>query len=902
MLKFNKLFLLFFIVVGLGSAQRANAQTISSTLDNKKGVVEKRWMEFTASVTEGTANGQIINERLMLDDASQASEISVEYKDGSGNWNALSFTTGGIIWFGPASGFPLKDATTTFRVRFDKDTTYAYNLEIVDASTSAVLVSTDEEVSVNAYEMATVASTLNKKNVQLNEWTEYDVTTTAGTDSNTLVRAMFMLDDTSQAADIMVEYKDASNNWQSLPFTNGMIEFGPSTGFPLRNAASNFRVMFSNTGIYSYTINITDAATDTLIASASEFVEVIDTIVIVKPTISSTLNNMSGLIATKEASFDVTTTSGDFENTLVRGYLTLMDANQAKDITVSYFDGANWMPLTFNNGIIEFGPSTGFPLMDATSNFRITFANAGSFNYMLDIVDASTGDTLATTNETVNVDPFVEPVIESTLDNKTGVVASQEVTFTINTVAGTEANRVVKARLILKDTLQAPYINASYFDGSNWIALNIVGGVAEFGPQTGFVLTDTVANFRITFDTAGTFGYTLQLVDVNTNEIIASKDEEVTVNAPVIVIAPTISSTLNNMSNIVEDREVSFSVSTTAGSDENTIVKGYMTLQDISQASDISLSYFDGTNWMPLTFNNGVIEFGPATGFPLMDATSNFRVTFASSGIYNYTLDIVEVATGDTLTTAKERVIVADFVVPTIVSTLNNRTGVVINNQITFDVKTTAGTDVNRMVKARLVLDDASQASNITASYFDGTNWMPLTFTNGVVEFGPATGFPLTNATSNFRITFGAAGTYAYTLELTDATTNEVLASANEQVVVNAVIVMPKLSSTLNNKTGIIANRQTTFTVTPDPGTETGRMVRLYWIFDDIARGQEVTAEYMDANGDWQQISFINGIAQLNSAAGITLNNSPISVRATFLRDGIYAYNLEIRDVVNNLT
>ncbi len=886
-------------VVGPGLAQKLSAQTISSTLNGKTGVIENRWTEFTASVTEGPDFGRSVTQRLTLDDATQAAYITLEYKDASNNWQPLSFTNG-VVMFGPSSGFPLADATTSFRVKISTPGEYGYKLEINDATTNEQLAVSDEEVDVEPYVAPTIASTLNeKKNVQPNQWVAYDVTTTAGTDANAMVRGRLVLDDETQAANITAEYKDENNDWQPLLFsTGGLVWFGPSTGFPLMDATSYFRVMFDAEGLYTYKLQLVEITTDSLMASADEFVEVMMPAP-VKPTIASTLNNMGNITPGREVNFNVTTTTGDMANTLVKGYITLADSTQASNISVSYTDGNNWFPLTFNNGIIEFGPSTGFPLMNASSAFRVTFSDAGTYNYMLDIVDVNSGDTLATAMESVMVDPFVAPTISSTLNNRSNVTVNAEQSFDVTTVAGTDVNRMVNARLVLKDATQAGNITASYFDGTNWMPLTFNNGIIEFGPTTGFPLMDATSSFRITFGDTGTYAYSLEILDASTSAFLAWTEEEVVVN-DVVYVAPTVSSTLNNMSNVVATREVDFSVSTVANSEENTIVKGYITLADPTQASNISVSYTDGMNWMPLTFNNGIIEFGPATGFPLMNAISDFRVTFANAGTYSYMIDIVEVATGDTLATAMETVTVATFVNATISSTLNNRNGVLINNQASFSVTTAAGSESNRMVKGRIVLANAAQASDITLSYFDGMNWQPLSFSNGVAEFGPATGFPLSNASTNFRVTFASAGTYAYTLEIVDVNTNQVLANSNEQVVVNTATVMPTISSTLNNKTGIIANRQTTFTINPVTGTEAGRMVRIRWVFDNLAMGAFVDAEYQDENGDWQRVFFINGSAIIGPAAGFMLSSAPINVRATFTRDGEYYYNFEIRNVATN--
>jgi hypothetical protein len=137
------------------------------------------------------------------------------------------------------------------------------------------------------------------------------------------------------------------------------------------------------------------------------------------------------------------------------------------------------------------------------------------------------------------------------------------------------------------------------------------------------------------------------------------------------------------------------------------------------------------------------------------------------------------------LVSTDESVTIATFVAPTIASTLNNMSGVIARQQNTFSVSVVAGSDAGRMVKTRLVLDNVAQASDIVAEYMDASgNWQTLTFVNGVAEFGPAAGSALADATTNFRIIFNTDGVYNYNVEITDATSNAVLASTDESVTV----------------------------------------------------------------------------------------------------------------------
>jgi hypothetical protein len=74
-------------------------------------------------------------------------------------------------------------------------------------------------------------------------------------------------------------------------------------------------------------------------------------------------------------------------------------------------------------------------------------------------------------------------------------------------------------------------------------------------------------------------------------------------------------------------------------------------------------------------------------------------------------------------------------------------------------------------VRGKLSLDDPSQASDIDLSYkSSGGSFVDLDVgSNGETFFGPGNGFPLASATSTFRLTLQATGTYSSTISLVDA-------------------------------------------------------------------------------------------------------------------------------------
>lgn len=106
------------------------------------------------------------------------------------------------------------------------------------------------------------------------------------------------------------------------------------------------------------------------------------------------------------------------------------------------------------------------------------------------------------------------------------------------------------------------------------------------------------------------------------------------------------STLITNLSDIefIVGEAQEFTVTSTANDDAGAMVKGSFVFSE--PAAIEKLEYYETAEgmqgWYELTG-----DFGPASGFPLMDATSRFRVTFNKAGDYSVTVSMKEVATGD---------------------------------------------------------------------------------------------------------------------------------------------------------------------------------------------------------------------------------------------------------------
>ncbi|HSI91364.1 MAG TPA: T9SS type A sorting domain-containing protein, partial [Adhaeribacter sp.] len=433
-------------------------------------------------------------------------------------------------------------------------------------------------------------------------------------------------------------------------------------------------------------------------------------------------------------------------------------------------------------------------------------------------------------------------------------------------------------------------------------------GEVEFGPATGFPLANTATNFKVTFAAAGTYDYTLAIVDAATGTALATPTaESVTVAA---FVNPTIASTLNGRTGVVVGVQEAYDVTTTAGDMAGDLVKVKATLATPAQAADMTLEYFETatSTWMPLTFDaNGVLLFGPATGFPLANATSNFRVTYNAAGTYTTTLEIVDAATGVALVpgVTESVTVTAPVVNPTIASDLDSRAGVLTTVEEEFEVTTTAGTFAGQNILVKMTLTTPAQAADMAVQYFETatSTWMPLTFdASGVLTFGPATGFPLANATSDFKVTFSAAGTYAYTLEIVDAATPAtILASASESVTVTAFEV-PTIVSDLNNRANVLTRREENFLIATTAGDNAGEMVKIKIALTDAAQRDDIDLSYQDGTGNFVPVAFdVNGELLIGPAAGFALADDTVNFKIAFNATGIYEYTLAIVDAVSGV-
>ena len=147
-------------------------------------------------------------------------------------------------------------------------------------------------------------------------------------------------------------------------------------------------------------------------------------------------SDLSQALVNQETVYSVTTTKGTVaENTMVRVTVETEEGKNFDGLSFWYYEpnGENtgwkkWQPLTQG-----FGPSTGFPLIDGTSYFKVKPTTAGVYTYTMSVVTVVSENeqsrTLATAECTLTaVDaltvPYASITTEGGSDNVTVNYAS----------------------------------------------------------------------------------------------------------------------------------------------------------------------------------------------------------------------------------------------------------------------------------------------------------------------------------------------------------------------------------------------------------------------------------------------------------------------------------------------
>ncbi|MEJ8801139.1 T9SS type A sorting domain-containing protein [Pontibacter sp. H249] len=268
--------------------------------------------------------------------------------------------------------------------------------------------------------------------------------------------------------------------------------------------------------------------------------------------------------------------------------------------------------------------------------------------------------------------------------------------------------------------------------------------------------------------------------------------------------AQTVTTSLGTLTNVRVGITEEFTVTTQGGSDQ--LVRGRLDFDPFA-AGDIVLLYKapGGEEYTTLAIDeNGVATFGPEAGFAFSSAatTHSFRILFDEATAYSYKIDMVTVgAAPQTLATTSGTVTVTvPTQFPTIDGTLDevDRQGdILVNQPVAWEIYVTTNQFEGVRGNIQIVLANPAQRDNITLLYNtnraattpEEVNFQPLEFSEaGIATIGPEDGEALTEdgIRQLMRVTFGVAGSYAYTLRFQRVDGNR-LAFVDETVTVTNV-------------------------------------------------------------------------------------------------------------------
>ena len=712
------------------NAFAANPGVVTTDVDEKDIVVGTP-VEFTVTTVAHDDANKMVRGNTVFSDSS-AIETLEYYEVKDGNW----YTFAGE--FGPETGFPMADATSRFRVTFNKAGTYTADILIQSVEDSSVVCSTSATIEVK--DLGKVTTDLGDISFVAGEMTEFTCTTVANANAGKMVKGSFEFSDPT-AIDALEYYETQDGNW--YPLTG---DFGPATGFPMMDATSRFRVRFARAGSYPVTIMIKSVEDGSLVCSTTT------TATVGEPgSVTTNLDEITFVVG-EMTEFTCTTVPNANAGKMIKGSFEFSDPAVIAALEYYETQDGNWYPLTG-----DFGPATGFPMINATSRFRVRFAQAGNYPVTIMIKSVEDGSLVCSTTVTATVG---EPGSVSTNLDEITFVAGEMTEFTCTTVPNANAGKMVKGSFEFSDPTAIDVLEYYETQDGNWYPLT-----GDFGPATGFPMMDATSRFRVRFAKSGSYPVTIMIKSVEDGSIVCSTTEAAVVGEP-----GSVSTNIGDIAFVARDT-LEFTCTTVANANAGKMVKGSFLFSDLSAIATLEYYETQDGNWYPLTG-----DFGPATGFPMMDATSRFRVRFAKSGSYSVTVMINSVEDGSVVCSTAATVEVGE---PGSVDTSVDDITFVANRTDEFTCSTVANADAGRMVVGYFEFSEPSAIGLIEYYEVQDGNWYSLTG-----DFGPVTGFPMTDATSKFRVTFNQAGTYTVTTYIKEVGTDNILCSVTETVTV----------------------------------------------------------------------------------------------------------------------
>lgn len=145
--------------------------------------------------------------------------------------------------------------------------------------------------------------------------------------------------------------------------------------------------------------------------------------------------------------FTYTTTANDYAEVMVMGLSNFSDTEAISKIEYYEVNDGNWYDLT---GV--FGPQAGFPLTDATSKFRVTFAKAGEYTFTSYVKTVEGEKTMASVEVTFTVNQTAEDV--KITENGVEIDKSEAKVTIIEAEKGIEPDAVLVVKVVEMEQVQ----------------------------------------------------------------------------------------------------------------------------------------------------------------------------------------------------------------------------------------------------------------------------------------------------------------------------------------------------------------------------------------------------------------------------------------------------------------
>lgn len=279
--------------------------------------------------------------------------------------------------------------------------------------------------SVFAVEPSTVTTDLSAKNVFVGEYTEFTVHTTPNDDLDTMVFGYFDFNGGDWSAIESLQYKESQDGqWYDLP--QGAPFGPPSTGFPMSDATSTFRVKFSTAGTYSFSVSMKAVDGGAELCALNETVTAS-----VKPSVITTDIADQNFVVGTSTEFSFTSIPNGHAGEMVFGKFTFSDWDAVEKLEYWGVTENQWLTLPRD---VLFGPAgTGFPMTQATTRLQVTFNKAGTYTCTVALVKASdTNVALSSIEKEITVTETIPPVVDTITGNPSAWALSATVSGTVS--------------------------------------------------------------------------------------------------------------------------------------------------------------------------------------------------------------------------------------------------------------------------------------------------------------------------------------------------------------------------------------------------------------------------------------------------------------------------------------